>query len=129
VRRTAVVGVLAAIVLMSCSGPRNGLNTPSSTCFRGLAAAGVAVGHKGEVVGVRIVRRDALADKVSQANRLAPNSVCAIAYRGDFKPGDVVGADPAGPGTYAVVVLNIHGSHVLATFVLKELPLRFRHRI
>ncbi len=123
----AVVGVLA--VLAACAAPRNALNTPASTCFRGLAPAGAAVGPKGKVIGVRLVRRRELADRLPQAGRIPSESVCAVAYSGDFVPGDVAGADPPGPGRYAVVALDPGATRVLATFVVDTLPVRFRHRI
>ena len=133
-RRTLVlvallVGLVVAMGLSACAGPRNALNTTASTCFRGLPAAGAAVAPKAKLVGVRTVRRTELARKLPQAARIGPGVVCAVAYRGEFSAGDVRGADPAGPGRYAVVALDPHSARVLATFVLDELPIRFRHRI
>ena len=131
-RRAPAVGValllLLLLLLASCAGPRNTLNTPASTCFRGLPAAGAAVRHKGRVIGVRIVHKAALAHRLPQAERIVPGSVCAIGFRGEFARGDVAGADPAGPGHYAIVALDTRGSRVLATFVVDALPVRFRHR-
>jgi hypothetical protein len=118
-----------AILLTACAGPRNALNTSDSSCFRGLPAAAAAVGHKGQLVGVRRAHTRELVGKVPQAARVQPGSVCLIAYRDTFAAGDVPGADPPGPGTYAVVVLDDRGSRALATFVLDQLPVRFRHRI
>lgn len=123
----AVVGVLA--VLAACAAPRNTLNTPASTCFRGLPAASAAVGPKAKLLGVRIVRRDELAERLPQAGRIPSESVCAVAYSGDFVPGDVAGADPPGPGRYAVVALDLKATRVLATSVVDTLPVRFRHRV
>lgn len=124
-----VAAAVVALVLTSCAGPRNALNTAASTCFRSLPVAGAAVGRKAKLVGVRSVRGAELARKLPQASRIGPGVVCAVAYRADFVPGDVAGADPAGPGRYAVVVLDTHGSRVLASFVLDELPIRFHHRV
>lgn len=125
----AVATATTALFLASCAGPRNGLNTPASTCFRGLPAAAEAVGHKGSLVGVRSVRRSELSRKLPEAGQLAQTRVCAIAYRAGYAAGDVRGADPAGPGPFAVVVLDTRGSHVLGTYVVDSLPVRFRHRI
>lgn len=127
--RVVVVAVTASVLLAACAGPRNGLNTPASTCFRGLPAAADAVGRKGTLVGVRSVRRSELSRNLPQARQLAPEHVCAIAYRGSFAAGELPRADPAGPGTYAVVVLDTGGAHVLGTYVVDGLPVRFRHRI
>ena len=119
----------AALLLTACAGPRNGLNTPASTCFRGLPAAETAVGDKGKLVGVRRIERGPLVAKVPQAARLQARSVCLVAYRGPFGPGDVSGADPPGPGTYALVALDDRTFLPLATFVLDGLPVRFQHNV
>ena len=126
-RRLAAVALLLA-VLAGCAGPRNGLNTSDSACFRGVPMAGAAVGRKGKVVGVRAIRRDSLARRLPQAARIPNRVVCAVAYRGDFLPGDVRDADPAGPGPYALVALDSRGSRVLATFVVDQLPVGFKDR-
>ena len=129
-RRSAALLLLVALVLLAaCSGPRNGLNTTASACFRGLPAASAAVGPKGKLIGVRVTRRSELAGKLPQAGRIPDRVVCTVAFRGAFGPGDVAGADPAGPGPYAIVALDTRGSHVLATFVVDELPVRFRDRL
>lgn len=123
------VFALVALVLAGCAGGRNVLNTSASTCFRGLPAASAAVGPKAKLVGVRSVRRAELVARIPAASRIAgAGSVCAIAYRANFTATDVPGADPRGPGAYALVALDSHGSTVLATFVLDDLPLRFNHR-
>jgi hypothetical protein len=129
VRRSLAASVAVLAVLTACAGPRNALNTPASACFRGLPVAGTAVGPKAKLIGVRSVGRSELARKLPSATRIETESVCAVAYRGDFVAGDVAGADPAGPGTYAIVALDPKGSRVLATFVVDQLPVRFRHRV
>jgi hypothetical protein len=125
--------LLAAALLVtacSCAGPRNALNTPASTCFRGLPAAEAAVGGgKARLVGVRRIERGTLVAKVPQAARLQARAVCLVAYRGPFVPGDVPGADPPGPGTYALVALDDRSFLPLATFVLDGLPVRFQHNV
>lgn len=130
-RRAAatLVLVLLLVLLAACSGPRNGLNTTASACFRGLPAASSEVGPKGKLIGVRVARRSELAAKLPQAGRIRERAVCVVAFRGTFVPGDVAGADPAGPGSFAVVALDTRGSHVLATFVVDQLPLQFRDRL
>jgi len=90
--------------------------------------AGAAVGPKGRVIGVRAVRRETLVDRLPSAARIPNRVVCAVAYRGPFVPGDVRDADPAGPGPYALVALDTHGSRVLATFVVDRLPVGFKDR-
>jgi hypothetical protein len=127
--RRLVATAALLTVLAACAGPRNALNTSASGCFRGLPVAATVAGPKATVIGLRIVHRTELARKVSQAARIPAEVLCAVAYRGDFVPGDVRNADPAGPGRYAVVLLDSRGSHVLAAFVVDELPVRFRDRL
>jgi hypothetical protein len=126
-RRLTAASVLL-LALASCASPRNGLNTPSASCFRALPAAEASVGHKGTLVGVRRVAGSELSGKVPQLSQIGPRTVCAIAFRAAFDRGDVAGADPPGPGGFAVVVLDADGSRVLATAVLGALPVRFHHR-
>jgi hypothetical protein len=120
-----VLAVVAALLLGACASPRNSLNTAASACFRGLPAAGAAVDHQAKLIGVRRVRRTELVGKVPEAARIAPAVLCLVAYRGPFHAGDVPGADPPGPGEYAMVALDPQGAHVLGTFVVAHLPLRF----
>ena len=129
-RRGAAVAAIVAIltVLSACASPRNALNTPDSACFRGVPAAGAAVGPKGRVIGVRAVRRETLVRRLPEAARIPDRVVCAVAYRGDFVPGDVRDADPAGPGPYALVALDVRTQRVLATFVVDRLPVGFKDR-
>lgn len=122
-----ILATVAALVFVSCASPRNSLNTSASACFRGLPAAAAAVDHDAKLVGVRSVRRSELLRKVAEAERVPSDSLCLVAYRGPFAAGDVPGADPAGPGAYAVVALDARSAAVLATFVLDELPVRFHH--
>ena len=124
-----VVAVVASLCsLMSCASPRNGLNTSSGSCFRALPAAEATVRHKGALEGVRRVTLGELAVKLPEVARVHHRVVCAVAFRASYRPGDVADADPAGPGSFAVVVLNGEGSTVLAAFVVDTLPIRFHHR-
>lgn len=129
-RRAGAAGVLAvALVLTSCASPRNALNTPAGTCFRGLPAARAAVGPEAQLIGVRRVSRKDLVRAVPQAGTIRAESLCLVTFHGPFSAGQVPQADPAAPGAYAMVALDIRGSHVLGAFVLDDLPLAFRHRI
>ncbi len=126
-RRTAAVTVVL-LSLASCASPRNGLNTPSASCFRALPAAEARVRRKGSLVGVRRVAGTQLSTRVPQLSQEGDRTVCAIAFRAAFVAGDVEGADPPGPGGFALVVLDAGGTRVLATAVLDTLPVRFHHR-
>ena len=120
----AAVGLLAG-----CAGPRNSLNTATSRCFRALPAARATVQNRGHLVGVRSVLATKLARRLPQAAPLDRQRLCAIAFRGPYAAGEIPLADPPGPGTYAIVAVDTDGATVLASFVVSDLPLRFRHRL
>lgn len=126
--RRLVAAALSLVTAAACATPRNGLNTSSSACFRALPAAEAAVRRKGSLVGVRRVSRSDLAAKLAAASAIDQGRLCAIAFRASYQPGDVVEADPPGPGAFALVVLDGEGSRVLRSFVLDSLPIRFSHR-
>ena len=130
-RRGPVAAVLAgaALLLAACAGPRSSLNTTTSQCFRALPMAKAIVSQQGKLVGVRSVSGATLARQLPQAERLSGQQLCLVAFRGPYPNGSVPRADPAGPGTYAIVAVDRRGSTVLASFVVDELPLRFRHPI
>lgn len=130
-RAPLAAATAAAVVLMlaACGGPRNALNTTSGQCFRALPAARAAVHDRGRLVGVRSVPATSLARSLPQAAPLAGRRLCVIAFRGPYGAGEIAGAEPPGPGTYGVVALDNNGAAVLASFVVNDLPLRFRHRL
>lgn len=127
-RRAGAAAVVAAVVLTAgCGGPRNTLNTAGGPCFRALPLARATVSQQGRLVGVRAVTGTTLARRLPQAQRLGDQRLCLVAFRGSFASGAVPRADPAGPGSYAIVAVDRSGSTVVASFVVDDLPLRFRH--
>ncbi|HKN40479.1 MAG TPA: hypothetical protein VJ456_15385 [Acidimicrobiia bacterium] len=123
-------GAAAAVALLAaCAGPRNTLNTATSHCFRALPLAKATVNNRGHLVGVRSVVATTLAGRLPEADRLGRQRLCLIAFRGPYAAGEIPRAQPAGPGPYAIVAVDSNGSTVLASFVVDELPLRFRHRL
>lgn len=126
-----LAAALAGLVLAaaSCAGPRNGLNTATSACFKTLPLARGVVNQQGRLVGVRSVLGTTLAKHLPQAAPLGTQRLCVVAFHGPYAAGAVRDADPAGPGEYAVVAVDGRGRSVLAAFVVDVLPLRFRHRL
>ncbi len=124
--RVAVAAVALA-ALAACGGPRNSLNTATSQCFRALPLARNTVSNRGKLVGVRSVVGTTLARQLPEAAPLGKQRLCVVAFRGPYGEGQVPRADPPGPGTYALVAVDRGGSTVLASFVVDDLPLRFRH--
>jgi hypothetical protein len=124
----AAVALLTAFVpLAACAGPRNTLNTATSQCFRALPLARATANERGRLVGVRSVHGTTLARRLPEAAPLGRQRLCVFAFKGPYADGEVARAHPAGPGTYAVVAVDRSGSTVLASFVVNDLPLRFRH--
>lgn len=125
-RRALMLAV--ALSLASCAAPRNALNTTASPCFRALPEAAAAVHQKGSLVGVRHVETDQLARDIPAASTLGHRRVCGVAYRGNYAPGAVTGAEADHGGKYAVILVDDH-LHVLAAYVVDHLPVRFTHRV
>jgi hypothetical protein len=125
----AAVAVLlaGAVVSAGCGGPRNSLNTATSPCFRALPLARTTVNNRGKLVGVRSVLGTTLARQLPEAAPLGRQRLCVVAFRGPYAEGEVPRAMPDGPGTYALVAVDRGGSTVLASFVVNDLPVRFRH--
>jgi hypothetical protein len=121
------VAFAAAVAAPACGGPRNTLNTATSQCFRALPLARNTVSNRGKLVGVRSVLGTTLARQLPEAAPLGKQRLCVVAFRGPYGQDDVPRSDPAGPGTYALVAVDHSGSTVLASFVVNDLPLRFRH--
>jgi hypothetical protein len=125
---TRLVATAALGLLAGCGGPRNVLNTASSHCFKALPSARATVQNHGRLVGVRSVLANKLARNLPQAAPLDKRQLCVIAFRGPYAAGEIPRADPPGPGTYAIVAVDKDGATVLASFVVSDLPVRFRHR-
>jgi hypothetical protein len=126
-RLVGSAGLVAFVLTAACGGPRSTLNTAGSRCFRAIPLARATVNAQGRLVGVRAVTATTLARKLPQAERLGDQRVCLVAFRGPYGSGAVPRADPAGPGDYAIVAVDRSGSTVVASFVVDDLPLRFRH--
>ena len=128
-RRLALVAMAAAAVLAGCASPRNTLGTGSSSCFKAIPAAVSAVGHKGTLVGVRDVKASALAARRPEFARFGQESLCLAAFKADYQPGDVPSATVQQAGTYAIVAIDTRHNDVVAAWVTKDLPIRFRHPV
>jgi hypothetical protein len=124
---TAAVVVLAA----GCGGARNTLGTSASACYRALPGAKQAVSNKGSFVGVRKFPVSSLQKRVPndpQLTNLPPKeSLCVFAFRGKYQPTDVPQAPVRKEGPFAVVALTLNKPHVVAAYIVDQLPGRFRH--
>jgi hypothetical protein len=134
---SVVVVGLGLSSLSGCTSARNTLGTNSSPCFSALALAKDAVHGHGTFAGVRLVSESSLAklhhvDAVlKQRSSTRLHNLCLVAYRGAFRPSEVMRAagkiSPSGVGHFAIVVISTPQNKLLATFVLQKEPVRFRH--
>jgi hypothetical protein len=104
-----------------------------------LPIAASAVEHRGRFAGVVFVSASTVDGKhqskfkselVARAGHPL-TEVCLVAYEGSFTLDEVqkpLGAAPSeGSGRFAIVVVEPKGDFLLATFVTKEEPVRFKH--
>jgi hypothetical protein len=129
---------VTAAGLGACGAGRDALGTNAGPCFAALPVARHAVGGRGSLAGVRLVSVSSLTARSERALRelldLLPvppaHDVCLVAYSGSFTPGQVerpLGPPPAaGAGRYAIVAVTTPKPKLLATFVVRHVPLNFR---
>jgi hypothetical protein len=124
----AVVALLTGFGLTGCT-PRPGLSNGSvSACYRAIPAARAAVHDtQASLIGVHRIPADRVRGQLSseaQATLSNDNdtSVCTVAFKGTFSPGQVQSAPQEEAGHYALVLVTSRHLHVLAAVVLNQLP-------
>jgi hypothetical protein len=131
---TGVAGcALVAGVLAGCTTARSGLGTSDSSCYLALPTATKAVGSHGHLLGVQkfslsALRKNAphlLHDLATTAS--GSETVCIVAFTGNFTAGSV--SEPRGraSGRLAVVVSTTPGNHLVGTVIFTKAPLHFGH--
>jgi hypothetical protein len=131
----ALLFLLAASLVSSCTASHNVLGTGDNPCFRVIPEARAAVHDRGTFEGTTYVapehllraikHRNGVPDSLQDVARMA---TCLVAFKGDFTASDVeLGWAPHGPGKVAVVVVRQRNDVVVATVVLHREPLRFGH--
>jgi len=125
------LGLLAG-TLSGCSSVRNSLGTSNAPCYIALPAASAAIRGHGRLLGVRLEKVDSFpvgSHLREVASKEEPNiqRVCLVAFQGSYNFSDV--SKPAGRivGMVAVVVVGYPDGHLLATLILRRVPLRFGH--
>jgi hypothetical protein len=125
--------VLGASAFAACTSARSDLGTTDESCYLALPTASQAVGGHGHLSGIRKYR---VADMKGMAPRLydyiadqAPKTqvICLAGYTGHFTKAMVEKPIGRPTGTVAVVVVTSPHNQVLATLILKKLPVRFQH--
>jgi hypothetical protein len=120
----ALVGLAAA----SCSTHPVITNGSVTGCYRAIPTARAAVhSSRASVVGVHRVAADALKGTLPPAAQMVltgdnDTSVCAVAFKGSFRPGEVALANPGEKGRYALVLVTSRHLRLLASVVLDRLP-------
>lgn len=139
-RRRAGVFALCVVVaaLAGCTSARNTLGTNSSVCFRAIPVAAGAVGHRGTLVGIRLLGTRQLKKHGHLAALLAARaprvkSVCVAAYHGTYRQDQVTDpfgkGPPSGSGPIAIVVVSTPQNRLIGTVVLAKVPLPLRHEV
>jgi hypothetical protein len=120
--------VLAA-ALAGCGTPHPGLSNGSvSACYRAIPAARAVVHEKSAtMIGVHRVAADKVRGQLSSNAQMTlaaedDTTVCTVAFKGTFAPGQVDMAPPAAAGHYALVLVTSRHLHVLGSAVLDQLP-------
>jgi hypothetical protein len=132
-RRSLLVWGTAAVVAVAlvggCGAPHPGLSNGSvSACYRAIPTAKAAL-HEPQAtfIGVHRVSADRVMDRLPPAARDLlqgdnDTTVCAVAFKGTFVPGQVTGAPTGQQGRYAIVLVTSRHLQVLASAVLESLP-------
>ncbi len=124
---------LAACLLSDCTAARTELGTSDSSCYLALPAATAAIGSRGRLLGVHLMRLSTVKQKyvrLFDALPVQPTSrqqVCVIGFAGQFTRASV--ARPYGhqSGHLAVVVLAAPSNQLIGTVIFDRAPLRFGH--
>jgi hypothetical protein len=128
-----VAFAVAAVLAAGCTTARSDLATSDSTCYRAIPTATDAVHGQGHLLGVE---RSSLATLRRQAPVLlrdvssgepSSQTVCVIAFEGQFTSASVAKPHGRSSGRLAVVVTTTPDDHLLGTLVFRQAPLSFGH--
>lgn len=139
-RLPAVAAPLGALVLVAaltgCS-PQPSISVNNGAvngCYRAfpVAVAALHTHSRPQFRGVHRVAADTIEKRFPQVT-LPPGDndtvVCAFAFHGAFRPGQVELAPPTEQGSYAVVLVGSRHLRLVASYVGNRLPERFGRRI
>lgn len=131
----AMVGLAAAMGVAGCGAPAPGVSNGSvSACYRAIPVGRNALHNpSAKLIGVHRVPVDAVRSHLpagARAELAAENdtAVCAMSFHGVFAPGQVDLAPASQQGDYALILVSSRKLHLVATFVLKQLPRAFGGR-
>jgi hypothetical protein len=126
----ATATVLALVlVVAACGSPRSFLSNSSvSACYRAIPTARAAVrSSHATLIGVHRVPADRVQGQLSSSAQTTlsgdqDTSVCTLAFKGAFAPGQVEMAPSNEQGRYALVLVTSRDLRVVASVVLDQLP-------
>jgi hypothetical protein len=126
----AAAGVLAALILLgACGTPHPGLSNGSvSACYRAIPTARAAIHDShATLIGVHRVPADRVRGQLSSSAQTTmaaddDTTVCTVAFKGTFVPGQVDLAPPGQQGRYALVLVSSRNLQLVASVVLNQLP-------
>jgi hypothetical protein len=127
--RTVLTVSVLVVLLAGCGAPHPGLSNGSvSACYRAIPTARDAVhDNHAALIGVHRVAADRVKSRLPPSAQAVlagddDTTVCAVAFKGDFTPGQVELAPLTDQGNYAVVLVTSRHLHLLASVVLNQLP-------
>ncbi len=130
----AAVLVLTVMGLAGCSSSPKLSNASVSVCFRAIPVGRSSL-HSNDVrlVGVHELPLGSVRLPLSSAEKGAltadkDTAICALAFQGDFKAGQVELAPLTQAGRFAVVLVSAKSLHVVASVVLSHIPRGFGGR-
>lgn len=112
----------------ACSNAPGLSNGSLSACYRAEPTAQTALhDSKASLIGVHRIPEDEVRRHLpasAQAYMATEDDtvVCAMAYKGDFAPGQVDSAPSTESGSYAVVLVTSRHLHLVGAIVLDHLP-------
>jgi hypothetical protein len=127
--------VAAAGLAGACNGPTPVVSNGSvSACYRAIPVGRNAIHDRSaHLIGVHRIPVDQVRSHLPASGRAelaAENdtAVCAMAFHGQFTPGQVDSAPPAEQGSYALILVSSRELHLVAAVVLQHLPRAFGGR-
>jgi len=125
-----LIAVLAAGALVSaCGSTTPGLSNGSvSACYRAIPAGRQAIHDRNaRLIGVHRIPADKVRERLplQEQHQLAADNdttVCAVAFKGSFSPGQVDLAPSGESGTYAIVLVTSKKLRLIDSVVLDHLP-------
>ena len=127
----ATLAFAVSSVVAGCSAVHESLGTSDAPCYIALPTATAAVRQSGHLAGVRLMKVSSLPyPRIETALRHAgvdSGRVCLVAFTGTFSSTSVSHPSGRQSGHLAMVLLRYPSGKLVATVVLRRLPVHFGH--